>query len=218
MHITKPKQPISILDPEIPIGSYCPIDLSVSNEELTNVQVSNPIDCQQYIDKVLHRNKARVAYGGYLEHRRLYDESNLFSKKEKRNIHLGVDFWAPVGTKVITPLDGVVHSFKNNASMGDYGPTIILEHRMKGDIFYTLYGHLSLESIMYLELGVGFKKGEVLATLGETTINVNYAPHLHFQMIDDMEGNIGDYPGVCSLNDLGYYKKNCPNPKLLLGF
>jgi len=47
-------------------------------------------------------------------------------------------------------------------------------------------------------------------------INGDYAPHLHFQIIIDMEEKTGDYPGVCSENKLEFYKNNCPNPNLLL--
>ena len=53
-------------------------------------------------------------------------------------------------------------------------------------------------------------------TLGESLVNVDYAPHLHFQLIRDMEGNLGDYPGVSSKRKLEFYIDNCPNPDLLL--
>lgn len=209
-------KPLQILNGAIPISEYCVIDLSDSNEELQAVNISNPEECQSYIEKVLTKNKAKVAYGGYLEHRELYSASNLFAGKEKRNIHLGIDFWCSTGTKVVTPLDGKVHSFANNSTIGDYGPTIILEHENQGFTFYTLYGHLSVESLSGLFVGKEFKKGQPLATLGETKINVNYAPHLHFQLIMDIENHFGDYPGVCSTSDLKFFKQNCPDPNFLL--
>ncbi|MEM8845731.1 MAG: peptidase M23, partial [Bacteroidota bacterium] len=67
-----------------------------------------------------------------------------------------------------------------------------------------------------LKKGMHFKMGEELATLGAPEVNVNYAPHLHFQIIEDIQGYEGDYPGVCSQKELHFYKKNCPNPNLLL--
>ncbi|CAN0606544.1 unnamed protein product, partial [Ectocarpus sp. 12 AP-2014] len=99
---------------------------------------------------------------------------------------------------------------------GDYGPTIILEHTLHHITFYTLYGHLSIESLIGLFKGKVFKAGETLAKLGTPDINVNYAPHLHFQIIKDLEGNEADYPGVCALENLQHYKFNCPNPNYLL--
>lgn len=208
----------AILDVEIPIRKYIPLDLSVFNIELETLDISNPSVCQEYIDEVLNNGASSVAYGGYLERRNLYSKSPGFVVKgeEERNIHLGIDFWAKAGTKVIAPLGGVVHSFKNNEVSGDYGPTIILEHVLNGIQFYTLYGHLSIESLQGLYKNKDFKAGEVLATLGDTPINVNYAPHLHFQIIKELGDFNGDYPGVCAQKDLHTYQKNCPDPNLLL--
>jgi len=208
---------VHILDRSISLAQYGPIDLSVSNEELKNFDVSDPGICQQYIDMVLERSEVKVAYGGYLEQRNLYnDKSSFASQFNPRNIHLGMDFWTQTGTKVIAPVKGKVHSFQNNAISGDYGPTIILQHKFSGFIFHTLYGHLSLESIENIHVGQVFEQGMVLAALGTPDINVNYAPHLHFQIILDMEGKYGDYPGVCSEKDLDFYSQNCPDPNLLL--
>nr|WP_299069705.1 peptidoglycan DD-metalloendopeptidase family protein [uncultured Allomuricauda sp.] len=207
---------IAILDSQIPLSKYCLIDLSSSNKDLERFDVTVPQSCQEYIDEVLSRHNAMVAFGGYLEHRSLYTKSERFIATGVRNIHLGMDFWCKAGTEVIAPLDGKVVCFKNNDDIGNYGPTIILEHELQEVTFYTLYGHLSLESIEGLLIGDTFKAGQVLATLGTPDINVNYAPHLHFQIISDLEGSNGDYPGVCSREDLVFYQKNCPNPNLLL--
>ena len=209
---------ISILDAEIPFESYTKLDLSVTNTSLKNYIITEPDDCQKYIDSVLKKNKALVAYGGYLEKRGLYaDKSNFSGNSEAlRNIHLGIDYWSKAHTSVLAPLDGIVHSFKNNSSIGDYGPTIILSHTIGDLSFYTLYGHLSLKSISSLKIGEKVFKGSVIGYLGTPDINVNYAPHLHFQIIKDLGDYFGDYPGVCTLKDLEYYADNCPNPNLLI--
>lgn len=207
------------LDDSITRDQFCSLDLSVSNKNINSVDITNLKICQQYIDDILEKNAARVAYGGYLEKRNLYIDKSSFSEVEaSRNIHLGIDFWTVAGTKVITPLNGKVHSFKNNRTIGDYGPTIILIHEIEGFIFHTLYGHLSLQSIENIQVGQEFEKGITLATLGTPDINVNYAPHLHFQIIIDMEGMQGDYPGVCSEDKLEFYTKNCPDPNILFNF
>lgn len=211
------KSQISLFESSLSFDQFSCLDLSTSNKELKNIDITNPMICQLYIDTILERNKAKVAYGGYLEQRNLYnDKSSFSSKSNPRNIHLGMDFWTKAGTKVITPLKGKVHSFQNNSTIGDYGPTIILQHRYKEFTFHTLYGHLSIESIAHLHVGQVFEAGMTLATLGTTDINVNYAPHLHFQIIIDLEGKHGDYPGVCSEEDLEFYSQNCPDPNLLL--
>jgi murein DD-endopeptidase MepM/ murein hydrolase activator NlpD len=57
---------------------------------------------------------------------------------EERNIHIGLDLWIDAGTPVFSALDGRVHSFQNNDSLGNYGPTIILEHQVE-DLTFILY-------------------------------------------------------------------------------
>ena len=141
-------KPVPILDLDIPLRRYTPINLSITNVELEQVSLSDPEQCQVYIDGILKIENGVVAYGGYLEKRNLYANNPNFSSggKSLRNIHLGIDFWSMAGTKVMLPVDGIVHSFNNNTSKGDYGPTIILKHEVKGFHFHSLYGHLSLES------------------------------------------------------------------------
>ncbi|MBT8282688.1 MAG: peptidoglycan DD-metalloendopeptidase family protein [Muriicola sp.] len=205
-----------LFGPSIPPEAYSPINLSVENPELQGVELGDSTACQEYIDKVLDQNQATIAYGGYLEQRNLYNGNAAFeSGEERRDVHLGVDYWTKAGTSVLAPLDGEVHSFKNNAVKGDYGPTIILKHIEGGAVFYSLYGHLSLSSLQGLYKGKIFKQGEILATLGTPEENVHYAPHLHFQLIVDLQGKQGDYPGVCRKSELEFYMDNCPDPNLL---
>jgi len=82
--------------------------------------------------------------------------------------------------------------------------------------FYTLYGHLSLKSISHLKVGMAFKQGDLLGDLGKPDVNGDYPPHLHFQIIKDIQEFKGDYPGVCSKKDLAFYLNNCPDPNTLL--
>ncbi len=212
-------KPLYVLDSNIPLQSYTPLNLSVTNHELKAIDTSNSKDLRDYVFGIVKSKRARVAYGGYKEERNLYQRSLHFNQPDvstERNIHLGIDLWIEAGTVVLAPLDGKVHSFKNNINFGDYGPTIILEHRFKNVVFHTLYGHLSLESLTSLKVGQTFKPGEQLASLGASSINGDYPPHLHFQIIRDMQGFKGDYPGVCSKPDLDFYLENCPDPNLLL--
>lgn len=209
---------IKVIDASIGYGDYVPIDLSSTNEKLAALDLTDAAAFENYIENYLSANNAKVAYGGYLEIRNLYKRSTVFKndKTDGRNIHIGLDLWIKAGTPVLAALDGKIHSFQNNTALGDYGPTIILEHEIEGQKFYTLYGHLSLESLENKSIGQFVKQAETIATLGSTPINGDYAPHLHFQVILDMEGKTGDYPGVCSKSDLEFYKANCPDPNILL--
>lgn len=136
---------------------------------------------------------------------------------EPRRLHLGVDIWGPVGTPVYAPLEGTVHSFAFNDAFGDYGATLILQHDVEGFIFHTLYGHLSLHSIEDKREGQDIAKGDWIAAFGEPAENGQWPPHLHFQIVIDMKGAKGDYPGVCRFSEREKYLANGPDPDLVLG-
>jgi murein DD-endopeptidase MepM/ murein hydrolase activator NlpD len=198
--------------------SIVPIDLTSSNTGLS-LDVVNDISLfENFINTTLEKNHAKFAVGGYLEYRDLYSRSDVFSGSsidEERRLHLGIDIWGPAGTPVYAPLDSIVHSFAMNDVKGDYGATLILQHELEGLLFHTLYGHLSAEDLD-LEIGQQIEKGSLLAHFGDHEENGYWPPHLHFQVILDMENKQGDYPGVCSLKNKSHYAKNCPDPNLIL--
>lgn len=209
---------VKVIDDAIPYSKYSPIDLSISNTDLSKINLSDSKVFETFIENHLQINNAKVAFGGYNEERNLYKSSPLFNndEKEERNIHIGLDLWIKAETPILAALDGRVYGFDFNAGKGNYGPTIILEHHIENHIFYTLYGHLSVESIENIEIGTTFKKGQKIATLGNSSVNGGYSSHLHFQIIKEIKNYKSDYPGVCSKNDLDYYLENCPGPNLLL--
>lgn len=212
-------KPLRVINDAINNSDYVPLDLSENNLELNEIDVFSSFKLENYITNHIKNNNGLVAFGGYLETRNIYRRSNHFNNQNQdteRNIHLGIDIWWDAETPIFTPLDATLHSFKNNTNFGDYGPTIILKHHIENHFFYTLYGHLSLMSLEGLEIGESFKKGDQIATLGDAKINGDYPPHLHFQLIKDIQDYIGDYPGVCSKSDLEFYKSNSPDPNLLL--
>ena len=158
--------------------------------------------------------------GGYDEERAIYS-GPVFEAPggaEPRTIHLGIDLFDAARTPVFAPLAGRVHSFQDNANPKDYGPTIILEHEVTSElIFYTLYGHLSRDSLHGLFVGKPVAAGEEVARLGEAAVNGDWPPHLHFQLILDMQGKRGDYPGVFKKSEREQWKQICPDPAPLLG-
>jgi murein DD-endopeptidase MepM/ murein hydrolase activator NlpD len=209
---------IKVIAPEIDYSDYIPFDLSATTTDKLNLPLTDSKAFEEFVENYFSVSQAKVAYGGYLEHRNLYQRSTVFKdiNIEERNIHIGLDLWIKAGTPVLAALDGTIHSFQNNLAFGDYGPALILEHHIEGFTFYTLYGHLSLESLDEKVEGQVVHKGEIIGQLGAPPVNGDYAPHLHFQIIADMQGEKGDYPGVCSKKELEFYKENCPDPNLLL--
>lgn len=202
---------------------YLILDFSATNPDLAPdrqppLDLTNTAAFSDYVFGKLRAAGARVGVGGYNEHRVIYRRSPHFQQTEQapREIHLGVDLWTDAGTPVFTPLTGVVHSFQDNANFGDYGPTIILEHTYEGKPLYSLYGHLTRASLDGLYEGKPFRAGEKLAEIGPYPENGDWPPHLHFQLMTDMLGRRGDFPGVCSLTDRDYFLSICPDPNQLL--
>ena len=136
---------------------------------------------------------------------------------EPRRLHLGIDIWGKADTPIYSPLIGTVHSFAFNDAYGDYGATLILQHQIDDQIFHTLYGHLSLKSIQDKKEGQTIEGGDWIASFGEPKENGHWPPHLHFQVILDMQGLKGDYPGVCKYSEREKYLANCPDPDFILG-
>ena len=195
-----------------PIRANTPValDLSATNAELNSAIYGNYEAFNGYITKKIGH---KIGFGGYLEHRVIYESYENFAtaSADFRNIHLGIDFWTKVGTPVYAPIEGVIHSFQDNPGPGNYGPTLILYHPEEN--IYSLYGHVSGEDIERLEIGASISAGQVLCHLGKPAENGGWPPHLHFQLIRDMQGFRGDYPGVCSQRDLDFYAHNCPDPQ-----
>lgn len=211
-----------VVDRQYQQEDYVYIDLSEANKELSQIITSSPNsgNFSEYIRKYLQKRQKKVAFGGYNEVRELYRRSGLFTASEEeylnRNIHIGLDVWTEEGTAVLAVLEGKIHSFQNNNAFGDYGPTIILEHHFFDRVFYSLYGHLSKGSLQNIQVGQGIEKGEKIGELGAASENGDYAPHLHFQVMANLQGKKGDYPGVTSAGELDFYLLNCPDPNLLL--
>jgi murein DD-endopeptidase MepM/ murein hydrolase activator NlpD len=214
------------------------MDFTDKNTSLDDETLANTELFTSWINNKLEAAGARYGIGGYNEHRTIYSRSGLFGsdnvsskqitgatgengksqkESEPRRLHLGIDIWGKPYTRVMSPIDGIVHSYGFNNAFGDYGATIILAHHMQGETFFSLYGHLSLNSIKNIQEGDLILKGDVFAEFGIPVENGHWPPHLHFQLIRHLDGHKGDYPGVCKFSERESYLRNCPDPDLILG-
>eukprot|EP01134_Creolimax_fragrantissima_P004629 CFRG4629T1 len=180
-----------------------------------------------------------VGVGRYNEARLIYTGEHFVHPTdelpERRTVHLGMDLFpsekcpsANTNMDVYAPLDGIVHSCKlnysnhMNDSSQDMGPTIILQHTItctnaKPLIFYTLYGHLSSESVHGVHVGEVISRGEKFGTIGRCRMNTTILPpHLHFQIIINMLGTKGGFWGVCAPSERSLWLSLCPDPNLIL--
>jgi murein DD-endopeptidase MepM/ murein hydrolase activator NlpD len=145
-----------------------------------------------------------------------------------RNIHVGIDIGAPVGTSVHAFGEGKIHSFGINPEQGSYGPTIITEHDINlikssnllinnsSGKFWALHGHLSEQSLNGLEIGMKINSGDVIAKIGNENENGGWPPHLHFQLSLE-EPETFDLPGVVEKSEIESALKKYPDPRIILG-
>ncbi|HEV2196226.1 MAG TPA: aminotransferase class III-fold pyridoxal phosphate-dependent enzyme [Candidatus Acidoferrum sp.] len=170
----------------------------------------------------MKRAGVRVGVGRYNEARPLYSSPAFGSVEnpveERRTIHLGMDLFVEPGTALRAPLDGVVHILANNAAEQDYGPLVILRHETgDGEEFFTLYGHLTTQTLSGLKVGQRISQGQEFARVGTSGENGGWAPHVHFQIILDLLELGGDFPGVAYASQRTVWASLSPDPNLLIG-
>ncbi len=206
-----------VLPFDLTSGEPTVFDFTAANPELDHLPLNDVADLTEYLFERIVTSEVPVGIGRYDEDRVLYRHSPLFDgDAERRSIHLGVDLFAAGGTPVYAPLPGRVHSFADNQRLGDYGPTVILEHALDDVVFFTLYGHLGRESLEPLAAGMALADGDEIGSVGEHHENGGWPPHLHFQIVCDLLGMEGDFPGVAAPLQRARFLELCPDPNLIL--
>jgi 4-aminobutyrate aminotransferase-like enzyme/Ser/Thr protein kinase RdoA (MazF antagonist) len=199
------------------------LDLSVSSPLIAgDPQENTEPRWTDRLGQVLRQAGVRVGVGRYNEARLVYSAASFAtgpgSLDERRTIHLGLDLFRPAGTPVFAPLAGVVHALADNDADQDYGPVIILRHQTdEGIPFFTLYGHLSRESLDRLQPGQVLTAGEQVGTIGTPDVNGHWTPHLHLQLIADLLERDTDFPGVALARERDVWLSLSPDPNLLVG-
>ena len=197
-----------------------PIDLSVSSKWLGHLSEFADFDLFEFkINQLQKKHPDTIIAGGYLEPRLVYNtaayQKNGNERKESRTIHLGIDFWLPSDTPVHAPLRGEIVIAENDAGDKEYGGLIILKHEVQELTFFSLYGHLSVQSATSRVVGEIIEAGEFIAHLGNYPENGNWPPHLHFEYMLSMLDYQKDFPGVAYHSEIDVWKSMCPDPNLL---
>ncbi|MBA4053364.1 MAG: hypothetical protein C0490_01500 [Marivirga sp.] len=86
--------------------------------------------------------------------------------------HEGVDIFAPKGTAIIAPTDGVI----SKVGINSLGGKIVWMNDLKRQHSY-YFAHLDAQ---YVKAGQKVKQGAVIGTVGTTGNALNTPPHLHF--------------------------------------
>jgi 4-aminobutyrate aminotransferase-like enzyme/Ser/Thr protein kinase RdoA (MazF antagonist) len=213
----------SILDADLRTAPCLVFDFGVGSTFLgADPKASEAGNLTEAISRKIKEAGASFGVGRYDEARLVYT-SPLFGASanptdERRTIHLGIDLFVEPGTSIRAPLQGTVHVVANNAAPLDYGPLVILRHETSdAQEFFTLYGHLALDSVASLRSGQRIERGQPFARVGATRENGGWAPHLHFQIIFDLLDRGADFPGVTRASERDVWNSLSPDPNLLLG-
>ena len=199
------------------------LDLSVGSRMLgadpANLETPR---LSETISKAMTAAGAVVGVGRYDEARAIYSTDAFAAggnpTAERRTVHLGVDLSLPPGSIVRAPLAGTVRIVARNDAPKDYGPLVILRHEIpSGEEFFTLYGHLDPDSVAGLAPGKALRAGEAFAAVGAPPANGDWWPHVHVQIILDLLGLDGDFPGVAAAGRRSLWTGLSPDPNLILG-
>lgn len=88
--------------------------------------------------------------------------------------HYGSDIANSVGTPIVSAADGIV---SHAGPMGTYGNVIMVTHSINGQIFTTVYAHLSA---INSSVGQSVSKGQLIGKMGNTGRSTG--SHLHFEV------------------------------------
>jgi 4-aminobutyrate aminotransferase-like enzyme/Ser/Thr protein kinase RdoA (MazF antagonist) len=211
-----------VISGDLPGGKCLVLDLSVGSTFLgADPAKASEQHMTPEIQAAVREASATVAVGRYGEPRAVYTSPQFAASSnptaERRTIHLGIDLFAEPDTPVSAPFDGTVHALADNDALLDYGPVIILRHRAdEGLEFFTLYGHVSRESLKNLQVGDPVARGRCFAHLGSAAENGGWTPHLHFQIILDLLDLSTDFPGVAFASQHEVFTSLSPDPNVIL--
>ncbi len=205
------------------------IDLGVGSDQLSGDPESFAYQTTDAVAAALAAQHAVWGVGAYDEARLVYAADQFASDNEgtnganrnpfgeRRTIHLGLDLFAPAGAPVALPLSGIVEVATEIDKPLDYGGVIVVRHQTDDGVpFYTLYGHLSRDSVRRVRPQQRLAAGEPFAELGTESENGGWAPHVHVQLIvDDLELR-ADFPGVCRASQRSVWKELSPDPQWLM--
>ena len=209
------------------------IDLRTAPLKIFDLSVASPLvdgdpekNTESYLTKRLRGEMdaagVKAGIGRYDEARMIYT-SPLFAAgtgltEAHRAVHIGMDLYAEAGAAVHAPIAGKVFAFSNNEAPQDYGPVVIMEHATDdGELFYTLYGHLSTDTLAGLHEGKTITSGERFGRIGAADVNGGWTPHLHFQIITDLLDMGCDFPGVVRSGERSLWTQFSPDPNLVIG-
>ncbi|MDF2378992.1 MAG: hypothetical protein P1V18_02085 [Candidatus Gracilibacteria bacterium] len=209
-------QPASFLGSE-EMGQPYLFDYSENNPRLWEVDVADQFSFQQSIDTTLSQFGAQWGIAGYLERRASLLRNLPQMVEEERFFHLGVDIFLPQDFMLHLPLRGEVVQQGYEEGKGNFGGFVLIRHDMGTSHFYSLWGHLRLDSLP--QVGSVVERGMPFAQVGDMSENGDWFYHTHLQVLTERgykEGYLSK--GYCRADLLPTIDQVCPSPLFLMRF
>lgn len=195
-----------LLFPQLDGDAWAEVNLNaLALEYDTSSEPSDPVTDEHWMIELHRMLEVDHSWGGWMEHRNhLLRHHYMKDKGTDYFWHLGIDYNVPQGTKVHLPVDcELVYAAVDEDRDCGWGGKLIFKYA-KG---YFILGHLDQ---LATELRP-YKKGEVVAIVGDREVNGNVFPHLHIQCMTvynaDVDGYSHKYAGI---------EDDFPDPKAML--
>ncbi|HEY1385127.1 MAG TPA: aminotransferase class III-fold pyridoxal phosphate-dependent enzyme [Dongiaceae bacterium] len=179
-----------------------------------------PEEAERLWRAIADKDGIALGIGPWGEERPVYSSDafrSVFAPGQRRTLHLGLDLFAPAGSNVRTPLDGVVVDLFETDAPLDYGHAVLLRHEVEGRRFYSLWGHLSAQTVRDRKAGEQLRAGEAIGQLGDARENGNWQPHVHVQLITYEPEHAGDIIGAGEAGHLDVWRELFPDPADFVG-
>lgn len=168
------------------------------------------------------RLDADASYGGWMEDRSAL-LAHTYLAKDRRYVHLGVDFNVVAGQPVTMSLPGTVELVDDDApEPHGWGPRAVVRIKTRSRGWVRLvYAHLGRGSIQHwVRPGGSALAGELIGCVWFPPENGGWWPHLHVQAVserawDRLAGRVADLDGYGREGDADL-ASNYPDPLPLL--
>ena len=197
------------------------LDQAIDSRDLAFLSLDEEDPTARFILDTSRNNPDKTLIGRYDEIRLVYLQDSFKAPSEEiqeyRCVHLGIDIFALPGTPVQSPMDGEVYAVDKHPAKYDWGTYVCIKHTLDDLSFFTIYGHLSCDSVKHLVVGNQIKAGDYIGCVGNMSENGGWNPHLHFQIVIDVLNLPHNFPGVASYTQRNIYLSLCPDPQSIIG-
>lgn len=203
-----------LLFPQFKGHAWTHVNLNeIAMEHAATIQEQDVVADDHWVNLLHQMLGVDHSWGGWLESRH-----HLMRNQYHKNVgpdhfwHLGDDFNVPVNTEVHLPVDAeLVHAEMDPDQDGGWGGKLIFKYKVysNADIQgWFILGHL--DGIVK-ELR-SYKAGDIIAKVGDRSVNGNWFPHLHVQCMKKLDLKVDGYShwydGI---------EHDFPDPSILLG-